>query len=74
MLRVIGGAVGGFIFGAVATGGLLFTLGDRRVDNETWILVAAIGGGALSGPSAVIAATWTLLNAMRAMARGHVEG
>jgi hypothetical protein len=75
MLRVIVGAVGGFIFGAVATAGLMFTLTERsHIDNETWILVAAIGGGALSAPTAVIAATWTLLNAMRALARGHVEG
>jgi hypothetical protein len=57
MLRVSVGAVGGFIFGAGAMAGLMFTLGERHIDNETWILVAAIGGGALSAPTAVIAAT-----------------
>jgi hypothetical protein len=74
MLRVIVGAIGGFIFGAVLLSGLIFTLTDRSQDAETWVLAAAIGGGALSGPCAVIAATSAVLKAMRAMARGHVEG
>jgi hypothetical protein len=48
MLRVIVGAVCGFIFGAVETAGLLFTLREQpHIDNGTWILAAAIGGGAL---------------------------
>lgn len=58
MLRVIVAAVGGFIFGAGATAGLLFTLGNpRQIDSDTCIIVVVIGGGVLSSPSAVIAVT-----------------
>lgn len=75
MLQAIIGVVGGFIFGAVTAGPVMYTMVKPMVAavDETYFFAAFIGGGAFAGPCAVIGATSAILNAMRAQARGHVD-
>lgn len=73
MLQAIVGTVGGFIFGALLAVLLASTVVRAGSSNESLFFAGLIGGGALSGPCAVIGATSAILNAMRARARGHID-
>ena len=73
MLRAIIGTVGGFIFGAVLAVLMLSMVVKPGQSGDNLFFAGLIGGGALSGPCAVIGATSAILNAMRARARGHLD-